>query len=686
MLYDVIRAVPAAVLVGVAPGYFWAACLCVTTDRAERLAYATGLSITLVPAAALIPARLFGTGVTLRVAAFSALAVFLTGLAAYLMFDPAGEPDEPVLPEPAPPGAAALALLVVAFGLALPAVLGFLDESRVMLPVFLLMLFAGVVYLVESRRAAPRETSGEAPRPWARWFRRLLLPAVLLLTLLRGYLGPVLYDWPFLRGTDQFSHAVMAQEMLSKGAYETYLTYPPGFATLTALVCRLGGLDPLEVFPALAPALLVLPSLALYALARRLWGWEYGLTAAAFSGLVLGGTYANIAEARYPNLVAAQFLLVLAVAALTTLYRSPSVRGGLLLAVLGSSVVLYHQVASLYLALLLALVGLLVLPCLLLRHRKSGLVLLSSLALLFVLSVLYAWDTYDLPEVVAGLFSGSETGAVGESVAITIGSQPALGLAHLLATITAPVLWLGVLGALLLVGSRSLSATSVPLLLWGALLFAGSRTALSGFPQRFERDLGVPLALLAALAFVTVLRSLSSRHCGKTTTLVAMSLAVVGASLAGLLVGVQAWRNLEEAAAPSDAALLTPELAAAGEWLKENNEGGNIVTPPYLERLPNRAALALGGYTGLQSYTDERIRNPRSLPTAGIESLKDARWVLFHPGGERTRRILKERDVRYVFLDKGNPVVDWRSFGERPDLYHVAFENDAAVIFEVREG
>ena len=82
--------------------------------------------------------------------------------------------------------------------------------------------------------------------------------------------------------------------------------------------------------------------------------------------------------------------------------------------------------------------------------------------------------------------------------------------------VTQPVAWLGLLGALLVVGdlvatgeeSKLRAPANLTILLWALLLFLGSRTPLIGFPQRFGRDVGIPLAILAALAFVAILRSL----------------------------------------------------------------------------------------------------------------------------------------------------------------------------------
>jgi hypothetical protein len=690
VLYELIRAFPAAVLVGVVPGYFWAKSLVPSADLYERFAYSTALSMALVSTAALLQARVFGTGVTFSIAAVSVAAVFGTGYAAYLRLGPARHDEGSALdPNPPPPGVFALVSLLAAFVLLGGLTFGHVPEGRFTLLLALLLLLVGIGASLVDRLPARLRSALPSGTRWPQAGSVLML-GTLVVVLVRGYLGPVLHDWPFIRGGDQFSHAVMTNLMMTEGETDPYLIYPPGFHTLSALVSRTSGLEPLEMFPILAPALIVLPTLACYVLARRLWGQSYGVVAAFFSGILLVGPYASLAEARYPNLVSADFLLVLAVAAMIGVYSAPGARSGLLFAALGSSVVLYHQVASLYLALLLALVATLSLPFLLIdRHRRKAAALFLSLALLGVLSVLYAWSTYDLPALASGLVGASETGASGRAVTIAIGSQPPLGLEHLVETTSRPVLWLGLPGTLLVAGYLLRGRAGTPqtlayltLLLWALLLFAGSRTSLSGFPQRFERDLGIPLTIFAALAFVAILRSLKPG--GRPASLAASLVAVPFASLVIVVVGLQTVENLGDAESPSGN-VISPEVAAAGEWLGDHNLGGNIVVTPYLnDRIPGSSMLAMGGYTGLRSYTQKRLRSPRALPPSGKETLLAARWVTHHPTGERTASILETYDIRYVCLFKAYPGVQWRAFESRPRLYTKVFENDSVVIFAPR--
>ena len=650
----------------------------------------------LVPATALVPVRLLNTGVTPAVAVSSALVVFFAGLLAYLGFGPAKGTYEPTGSRYSPPDMPVLVVLLPAFGLALWAGLRMVPGQVYGLPVAslatvaLLVFVAGVVHLVVSlRKPTPQESALEEAFPAAGSpvARRLLLPAVLLLVLVRGYAGPVLHDWPFVRGVDHYSHAVMANLMMTRGEIEPYLIYPPGFHTLTAMISRLSGLDPLEIFPVLGPALLLLPALACYTLARRLWGWPYGVAAALFAGILHGGTYYYFNDAMYPNLLTSQFLFVVAIAALAALYDTPSPRRGLALALVGSSVVLYHPVASLYEAALFVLVVAYILPYLLAHERAKGFAVLASLALLGSLSVLYAWGTYDIPQTVAGLVGTSGVSTTDTAVGMAVGTQVPYPLDFLVGTmVTQPVAWLGLLGALFLLTEllgRRVGEPRAPayltLLLWTLLLFLGSRTSLIGFPQRFGRDVGIPLAILAAPAFMAILRSLQPRR--KPQAVFLTSLVVL---LAGSLVGLTAVQSLSRASATSGQLTTTPQIAAAGKWLEDHNTGGNIIVSPHANQVPGRMMLAMGDYSALQSFEPGQIMNPRDLPPTGPRPPWDALWVVRHPDSQRTDRVLDAYDIRYIVLHKNMPDRPtqnyWKRFRDRPDLYRFTFENDEVLI------
>ncbi len=718
MVLDLGLTLAVALLVGLLPGYFWARCLLVSAGRVERLVFSVALSVALVPAAALWLAHLLDGGVTFFVAVVAPLVVLGTGLAAYLRFGPGKGGGETLAVVPAPPGVAALGLICAALAVVVGTSLwkwdlvwlagscqGWRSEAcrasgeaqRFLVPVTLLLLAAGVAYLWGSHSWSPgREvrvgSSPAQPEPSGRSFvGRMLLPAVLLLVLARGYVGVVLHDWPFIRGLDHYSHAVMTNRIMSEGQIEPYFVYPPGVHAMTAVIARISGLDPLEIYSALGPALLLLPALACYALARRLWGYEYGVAAAFFAGAVMGGSYYLFNDAMYPNLVGAQFLLVLAVAALIRLYRAPSARSGLLLALLGSSIVLYHQVSSLYLALLLCAVAVLSLPYLLLRDRRRGVALLLSLGLLGLLAVPFALETYDLPRMIASAL-GLGTSDTATLVDMVIGTQVPYEAGLLVGTVVSqPVAWLGLLGAVFVAvelarrrAGSSQALAHLTLLLWAGLLFVGSRTSLSGFPQRFGRDLGVPLSVLAALGLVLVVRASLRRREGRVP-LIAASLAVF---LVLSMTGLRTMQSYDQAVRPSPQLKTTPEIAAAGEWLRANNTGGNIMVSPHNNQVPSRMMLAMGDYSALQSFTAAQIDSPRDLPPTGPGPLEDVLYVIKHPAGERTPERLKRHDVRYVVLYKDMPdreVVDyWKDFKARPDLYTVVFENEDVLIVEPR--
>jgi hypothetical protein len=765
LLADLARALLGAIAAGVLPGYFWAGFLRPAGGLGERLAWSAALSLASVPVLALALARALGTGVTLGVAIVSIAVVLGSGALALVLRGPPADRGAPALRGAAAlrgaPGLAAipvlprpraisdwhtLALIVAAFGVALAIALGLPSPWWLLVVMLAALVVAGAL-------ASAGTGSGWQP---GIVLREPVLAVVLALTAVRAYAGPVRHDWPYLRGSDLFSHAVMAEQMLAHGTYTSYLIYPPGFSTLTAVICRVSGLTPLALFPVLAPALLVLTTLAAYALATKVWGWEYGLAAAALSGLVLRGPYASFAEGRYPDLTAAYFLLVMLVAALITLYGSPTVRSGVLVAVVGGSVVLYHSVATLYLALLLAAVGVVGLPYLLLRQRQrrgragahgqgraevreeqhAGVLdaghaeapdasrqgapdagrtkargegrpetqggerpeargeqpadgraearrlawsLTLALGGLGVLAVAYAGYTYLLGS------SGAGTSGTSTAVSIAVGSQPVLSVTNVLSALSSAVVWLGVFGlAALVAGIRYLRRpgqvlTALTLVLWFGLMYVGSRIAADGFPQRFERDLGGPLSVLGALGAGLILQSLVRWRAPRRTVAV---LAAVAASAIVAIAGVQAIRATVAESHPVHTGILDSQVAAAGAWLGQHNTGGTIISTPAMNSgITNRAVLAMGGYTGLQSYSPFRIAHPRSLPTAGRAPLLDSQQVLTQPASCRSASIFAGQDVRYVILYRFGHAADLAGFRADPARYRRVFENPSVVIY-----
>jgi hypothetical protein len=728
---DLIRALPAAAAAAVLPGYFWAAVLRPAGGLGERLAYSSGLSMASVPPVAIVLARVAGTGVKLWAAIASVLIVFGSGAVVYWRAGGAAGPSGPVLPRPA-----RVSQPLTLAGIAAVGVLALATTLHPGVPDWVLLLtIAGLLATgaVAGWRGATQDPASQDPAgpgsardpaaasqnaashnstghdgtgndgtgqrstgrhamsdgtgngPRFLWLREGGLAAVLVLTGYRAYSGVIQHDWPFLRGGDQFSHAVMAEQMLAHGSYPTYLVYPPGFPALTAVICRFSGLTPLEVFPVLAPVLLVVTTMGAYALATRLWGWECGLGAAVLSGLVLTGAYAGFAEGRYPDLVSAYFLLVMAVAALLVLYESPSPRPAALVAVLGASVLLYHSVATLYLVVLLALVAVTALPYLLaLRLRREAGILVAALAGTAVLAGCYAVYIYELVKAPGG------HSATSTAVSIALGSQPPAAPRHLLPEVGPPVVWLGLFGAAVLAAGIAVAAArrvarpaqvlaALTVLLWCVLMYLGSRTAADGFPQRFERDLGAPLSVTGALALGVLVRSVTGRQPGRRALATVTAVAALVITVA--MLGQQSGHNLRVDSRRGQE-IVTHQVAAAGAWLGRHNTGGSVISTPYLNPgISNRAVLAMGGYTGLQSYTPRRIAHPRSLPPAGRAPLLASREVLLHPGSCPAARILAASDVRYIFLYRNGTGADIAAFQADAARYRPVFQNPSVLIF-----
>jgi hypothetical protein len=686
MALDLIRAVCAAIAVVPVPGYFWAVLLRPAGGLAERLAYSSAVSLAAVPVVALVLEHLARSGITLWIAIVSAGIVLLSGVAAVRWKGAADGPAGPVLSRPALiTDLRALTLLALAFVAVLVSVMRpGLAPRWLALSILALLMLAVVLAGTGGTQPQPKHAA-DAPDTATR-FRGVGLAVVLTATAVRGYEPVLRYDWPGIRGTDHFSHAVMAEQMLEHGSYPTYLIYPPGFPTISAVLSRMSGLPPLALYPVLAPALLVLTALAAYALATRLWGWRYGIIAAALAGLVLRGDYGGLIDGRYPDLISAYFLITMGVAALVALYQSPSPRSAVLAAVLGASPVLYHSVATLYTALLVVLAAVTALPYLWYagRRAEARLVLLALVGLT-LLATCYAWYAYGVGWPVLHHSASSA------AVSMVLGSQSPPSPLHVLVELTPSIVWLGVLGLALLTlvlrrrPSPPQVLAVVTLLGWCGLMYLGSRTAADGFPRRFERDLGAPLSVAGALGLGVLAGSAWAawQRARLAPDAVLAACVVVPAAIA---VVAHTAGVIRSESSPTGG-LLSNSAAVAGTWLWRHNAGGTIVGTGMNDGITERATLAMGGYAGLMYYGPGPLTNTRSLPAAGRKPLIESQEVLEHPASCAAARVITSEDVRYVVLYRGNSQeFDPAAFRADRGRYRQVFADHAVTIYATRPG
>lgn len=209
-------------------------------------------------------------------------------------------------------------------------------------------------------------------------------------------------------------------------------------------------------------------------------------------------------------------------------------------------------------------------------------------------------------------------------------------------------------------------------------MYAGSRIAADGFPQRFERDVGAALSVAGALAAGVVLKTAWlawRRNAGAPVALLSLSL-VVPAVLAISLVSARQARSESR-----PARLLSPSVLAAGNWLRQHNSGGTIVSTVMNSGITERAVLAMGDYTGLMYY-GAHIRDPRSLPPAGMRPLIESQEVLEHPGSCEAAQAIAREDVRFVVLyRKPGREAHLASFRDDPARYRRVFENHSVIIY-----
>jgi hypothetical protein len=652
VILDLVAALTATMLL-VLVGYPWSRVLVETHDRMERAAYAMALALAMTPIAARVLLGVTGGGLGRGVAILSLLAVGTSGLVilawsrrrAGSISSPADgpRPEDPSSPSRGSP------------------LLAWRPRPSLDITAFRYRL--------------------TDPGAHTRLVTAALVLAILTVGLLRAYLGPVLFDWPFIRGEDQYEHAIRTRAVLVSGSNEGDQVYPAGFHVLSAVLARLSNLRPDRLYVVLAPILTILPAFGAYVLARRALGPSYALGALALASLLLVPQHHYFGQGTYPQILAGQFLVPMALASAILLRQKPASGHGASLAVLIAATAHFHTLATVYLVVALACLGVGIAPVVR-SHQRA----IRSLAVAVIAGALLAlglvWDSYDVPGTLAGLIGLSGGSPTLETTASVIGNRrpiPLVGLPERVPTIVFVLGAAGVVLALLgLVRGRARDPVGlIALVMWVIAFLILGRLPESGFPARFGRDIAIPLVVLASLALAAALEAFQ----GMTIRRLAMRGALAVLVLAGAVAALGA-------AARPGLMILTPDLQAATRWLEGRSPDRAVITNPMI----NRAVEALSGHDVLPTLTAGQLHSARGVTASVIQKVSDVRHVYGHPGSARAERILARYEVGYILLAKRMPpraplrrqaYVDWQRFADWPAQYRLVYENPEVIIFEV---
>ena len=691
MIEKILLAYLAALIVIGLPGYIWSKLLFPCIDWVERIAASIAISIGIVPAIALLLARMSDTGITPAIAYTSVILAIAIGIALYLLLGPSPKPEMLPSLQITSPSAPALvgisALAVVTYAM----IIGKLDVQKYSPRMVPLVLAIGGLWFLAKGRPAKLWWVKFEPSYKSRALSYLQGILVILLSLFRGYSGPVLRDWPYIRGHDQYAHAIMTNLMISQGYSRDYMIYPPGFHTLTAILSHVSHLSPLDIYIVLSPALMVLPALGCYVLASRMIGPRYAFPAAVFASLVFDSSWLYLVVGIYVDVITGQFLLAMFLATVTTIVCNKLrnlKRQALLLALLGFTIVLYHTVSTLYLAIISLAVIVLLLPYLLWKDRRPAVALASSFLLMAILSLPVLWETYDLPHVIAAFLGSTAKRGAAQLASSLLHTQIPLTIARLPNYLSPIGFWIGCIGLLVLLVSLVFlppryRLTLALLLVWGIAFFGAARTPTSISPWRFDRDTAIPLSILSAVALVAM--------SGKVRRAWIIQLAALTLIIFALFTDIQ--RNLYFSSLPSGYLVMNRSIEAAAEWLKEHNDGGRIISTPYIHHAANNALLAIAGYSELESAPADNLRDPRTvLPGEQQQEVSLSLWVVTHPDSGRTIQILQQYDVRYIVVFEGfekyldepyKETISSDIFLDYPNLYRLEYQGYGVMIFKV---
>lgn len=356
------------------------------------------------------------------------------------------------------------------------------------------------------------------------WWYLLVLAAVAWRTIY-AYWTPLVNKYVVPPGDDPAFHVAKISDLLA-GHWQILANgYPLGWHLMTAVIAKLFSWDALTAVRLIGPLLLVLPVPILIFVGARLFNrLSAGIFAAVIWTFLALAPIRAYGDGNYPNLLAGSVLVPLALLALALLSQRSTWHRLILLSVSFGSIALVHHLSLIY-----VLCG--AIPLFLWWSVKTlrtphvpraRLVLAGSVVILAALAAV-SWPYYKpllLPFIEILRSQGS--------LAATFGS------------ISAPITWgkllevhnpllvaLGLAGLFLVLISPLHKSVKILFAGWVGLLWLLSATSIFGLPERFVRELAIPLSLTAGF-FLAYFIERPSSLLGKTALFaLAMGLLVL---------------------------------------------------------------------------------------------------------------------------------------------------------------
>lgn len=377
------------------------------------------------------------------------------------------------------------------------------------------VIFTGFVFLLNQRK---RNHQSFKPKIKLQTTisRQLVLFWLLVISAIVVIIGVkyiLLSNYVSLPGDDQYFYMVITNAIINQHSlhvnYQQVTLDGVGFPIISSMFLVVFATGNLPFYTTVPLVFVALTSFSAYVFIRDAIGPVEGILSAILYGAVALPTYDTLGDGTY-TIFLAEFFLILGYYFLVRTFKQRSFSNAAVAGLLLMQVLIFNAIVSIIMVstLPIFLFGFLITDSI--RNRKLTVsylklklvlivfVIIVSTAILLVLFSFLDQYAHSILSVVLGK-SGISSSIGAPSVPLSLGEYPSyLGYAFTMLTA------LGVIAAVLSLVGRASSLEKWPvlvILIWAVVCFGLSITSLSVSPDRFTRELDVPLSLSGAYLF-----------------------------------------------------------------------------------------------------------------------------------------------------------------------------------------